>query len=220
LAQALDAQKKPEAAAAYRDYLAVAPDTPGAESRAVHLLIEQKQYDAALSELDRADAGKPPTLDSLRSRADIQIAQKKWDDSIVTLRKAVTLAPNDAELHGGLGRVYMQKRDFTSAEKEIKAALQLDKNNLVYWKDLRSTYYLGGNYQATLATQDLIAKTEPPGPGEWFIRALCYDKLNQPKPALEAYEKFLELDQDKNPDQVWQAQQRSKVLRRMLDQKR
>jgi len=110
--------------------------------------------------------------------------------------------------------------DFPNAEKEIKAALQLDKNNLVYWKDLRSTYYLAGNFPATLATQDLIAKAEPPGPGEWFIRALCYDKLNQPKPALEAYEKFLELDQDKNPDQVWQAQQRSKVLRRMLDGKK
>ena len=220
LAQALDAQKKPEAAAAYRDYLAVQPDTPGARSRVIHLLLEQEQYDAALAELDRADAGKPPTLDSLRSRADIQIAQKKWDDSIATLRKAVALAPNDAELHGGLGRVYLQKRDFPSAEKEIKAALQIDRNNLVYWKDLRSTYYLGGNYSATLAAQDLIAKAEPPGPGEWFIRALCYDKLNQPKPALEAYEKFLELDQDKNPDQVWQAQQRSKVLRRMLDQKR
>jgi tetratricopeptide (TPR) repeat protein len=220
LAQTLDAQKKPEAAAAYRDYLAVAPETPGAESRTIHLLLEQKQYDAALAELDRAETGKPPTLDSLRSRADIQIAQKKWDDSIATLRKAIALAPNDAELHGGLGRVYLQKRDFPSAEREIKAALQLDKNNLVYWKDLRSTYYLAGNWQATLAAQDLIAKAEPPGPGEWFIRALCYDKLNQPKPALEAYEKFLELDQDKNPDQVWQAQQRSKVLRRMLDGKK
>jgi Flp pilus assembly protein TadD len=220
LAQSLDAQKKPEAAAAYRDYLAVQPNTPGAESRTIHLLLEQKQYDAALAELDRAEAGKPPSLDSLRSRADIQIAQKKWDDSISTLRKAIALAPNDAELHGGLGRVYLQKRDFPNAEKEIKAALQLDKNNLVYWKDLRSTYYLAGNFPATLATQDLIAKAEPPGPGEWFIRALCYDKLNQPKPALEAYEKFLELDQDKNPDQVWQAQQRSKVLRRMLDGKK
>ena len=220
LAQSLDAQKKPEAAAAYRDYLAAQPDAPGAESRAIHLLIEQKQYDAALAELDRADAGKAPTLDSLRSRADIQIAQKKWDDSIVTLRKAIALTPSDAELHGGLGRVYLQKRDFTSAEKELKAALQLDKNNLVYWKDLRTTYYLGGNFSATLAMQDLIAKVETPGAGEWFIRALCYDKLNQPKPALEAYEKFLELDQDRNPDQVWKAQQRSKVLRRMLDQKR
>jgi Flp pilus assembly protein TadD len=220
LAQTLDAQKKPEAAAAYRDYLAVQPDTPGAESRTIHLLLENKQYDAALAELDRTDAGKPPSLDSLRSRADIQIAQKKWDDSIVTLRKAIALAPNDAQLHGGLGRVYLQKRDFLSAEKEIKAALLLDKTNLVYWKDLRTTYYLAGNWTATLAAQDLIAKAETPGPGEWFVRALCYDNLKQPKPALEAYEKFLELDQDKNPDQVWQAQQRSKVLRRMLDQKR
>ena len=220
LAETLDLQKKPEAAAAFRDYLAVQPDAPGAQSRVIHLLLEQKQYEAALTELDRADAGKSPTLDSLRSRADIQIAQKKWDDAILTLRKAITLAPHDAELRGGLGRVFMQKRDFASAEKEIKAALEMDRNNLVYWKDLRSTYYLGGNYSATLATQDLIAKVETPGAGEWFIRALCYDKLNQPKPALEAYEKFLELDQDKNPNQVWQAQQRSKVLRRMLDQKR
>ena len=220
LAQALDAQKKPEAADAYRDYLVANPDNPAARSRLIHWLLDQKQYDAALAELDRAEAGKPPTLDSLRSRADIQIAQKKWDDSIVTLRKAIALAPNDAQLHGGVGRVYMQKRDFPSAEKEIKAALQLDRNNLAYWKDLSSTYYLSGNFPATLSTLDLIAKAENPGPGEWFIRALCYDKLNQPKPALEAYEKFLALDQDKNPDQVWQAQQRSKVLRRMLDQKR
>jgi Flp pilus assembly protein TadD len=220
LAQSLDAQKKPEAAAAFREYLAVQPTAAGAQSRVIHLLLEQKQYDEALAELDRADAGKPPTLDSLRSRADIQIAQKKWDDSIVTIRKAIALAPNDPELHGGLGRVYLQKRDFPGAEKELRAALQLDQKNLIYWKDLRSTYYLAGNFPATLAAQDVIAKVEPPGPGEWFIRALCYDKLNQPKPALEAYEKFLALDQDKNPDQVWQAQQRSKVLHRMLDQKR
>lgn len=220
LAKALDAQKRPEAADAFRNYLAANGSDAGGRARVVQLLLEQKKYDEALAELDRADAGKPPTLDSLKSRADIQIAQKKWDDSIVTIQKAIALAPNDAQLHGGLGRVYLQKRDFPNAEKEIKVALQLDRNNLAYWKDLSSTYYLGGNYPAAIATLDVIAKTELPGPGEWFIRALCYDKLNQPKPALEAYQKFLELDQGKNPDQVWQAQQRSKVLQRMLDQKR
>lgn len=98
--------------------------------------------------------------------------------------------------------------------------MQIDRANLAYWKDLSSTYYLGGNYAAAISTLDLISKAETPGAGEWFIRALCYDKLNQPKPALEAYDKFLALDQDKNPDQVWQAQQRSKVLRRMLDKSR
>lgn len=220
LAQTLDAEKKPEAAEAYRAYLAVRTEDAGARARLIHLLLEQQKYDEALAELDRADAGKEPTLDSLRSRADIQIAQKKWDDSIVTIQKAIALAPNDAQLHGGLGRVYMQKREFPEAEKEIKAALEIDRNNLAYWKDLSSTYYLGGNYAATISTLDQISKAETPGAGEWFIRALCYDKLKQPKPALEAYQKFLQLDQGKNPDQVWQAEQRSKVLQRMVDGKR
>ena len=114
----------------------------------------------------------------------------------------------------------LQKRDFVGAEKELRTALRLDGKNLAYWKDLSSALFLGGNYPAALATLDEMGKMEQPGAGVWFIRAICYDKLNQPKPALEAYPKFLDLDQGKNPDQVWQAQQRSKVLRRMLEQKR
>jgi Flp pilus assembly protein TadD len=220
LAQSLDAQKKPEAAGAYRDYLELKPDDSEARARLIHLLVEQQQNDVALAELDRLDAGKQPTLESLKLRADIQIAGKKWDDSIATLQQALALAPNDAQLHGGLGRILLQKRDFVAAEKELRIALRLDGKNLSYFKDLGSTFFLGGNYPAALATLDEIAKVEQPGAGVWFIRAICYDKLNQPKPALEAYQKFLGLDQDKNPDQVWQANERSKVLQRMLERKR
>jgi Flp pilus assembly protein TadD len=220
LAQSLEAQNKPEAADVYRKYLAVTPEDSGARTRLIHLLLNVQEYDAALAELDRADAGKSPTPDSLRMRADIQIAQKKWADAIITLRQAVALAPRDAQLVGGLGRVYLQKRDFPAAEKELKAELQLDGKNLVYLKDLGSTYYLSGNCPATLATLDIIAKAEPPTSGAWFIRALCYDKLRQFKPALAAYDKFLALEQGKTSDQVWQAQQRSKVLRHMLEEKR
>jgi Flp pilus assembly protein TadD len=220
LAKCLDAKKNPEAADAYRNYLAAHPEDSGARARLVHLLVDQQQYDAALAELDRADPGAAPSLDSLRLRADIQIGQKKWDDAIATLLRAIALAPRDAQLRGGLGRIYLQKRDFPSAEKELKAALQIDSNNIVYWKDLSSTYYLGGNYPAAINALDIVAKVETPGPGTWFIRALCLDKLNQYQPALAAYQKFLELDKDKDPDQVWQAQQRSKVLRRKLQEKR
>src|SRR6266446_1175694 len=220
LARSLEPQSKPEAAEAYRKYLAVVPGDSGARARLIHLLANNQEYDAALAELDRADAGKPTSLDSLRLRADIQIGQKKFADAIVTLQQAVAQAPRDAQLIGGLGRVYLQTRDFAAAEKELKAALQLDQNNLVYWKDLSSTYYLSGNCPATLATLDVVAKSEPPGSGAWFIRALCYDKLHQFKPALEAYDKFLALEQGKTSDQVWQAQQRSKVLKHMLEGKR
>jgi Flp pilus assembly protein TadD len=220
LAQSLEAQNKPEAADVYRKYLVVMPGDSGARAHLIHVLLNAQEYDSAVAELDRAEAGKPPSLDSLRMRADIQIAQKKWADAAATLQQATALAPRDAQLAGGLGRVYLQKRDFAAAEKELKAALQLDNNNLAYWKDLSSTYYLSGNCPATLATLDVIAKAEPPTSGAWFIRALCYDKLRQFKPALEAYDKFLALEQGRASDQIWQAQQRSKVLRHMLEEKR
>lgn len=219
LAESLEAQKKPEAIATYREYLSLAPNDAAAHARLIHLLMDQGQNDAALAELERADAGKP-TVQSLKLRADIQIAQKKWTDAIVTMHQAVALAPNDAQLRGGLGRTYLQTRDFLNAEKELKAAIQLDSKNAEYWKDLSSTYYLSKNYAATLSVLGQIDKFETPSAGSWFLRALCYDNLNQPKPALEAYQKFLELDQNKNADQVWQAQERSKVLRRMLEGKK
>jgi Flp pilus assembly protein TadD len=220
LARSLEAQNKPEAADAYRKYLAVMPGDAGARTHLIHLLVNAQEYDAAVAELDRADAGKPPSLDSLRLRTDVQIAQKKFAGAITTLQQAIALAPRDAQLIGGLGRVYLEKRDFASAEKELKAALQIDPKNLVYWKDLSSTYYLSGNCPATLATLDVIAKEEPPASGALFIRALCYDKLHQFKPALQAYETFLSMEQGRTSDQIWQAQQRSKVLKHMLEGKR
>jgi superkiller protein 3 len=220
VAQSLDEQKKPQAADAYRSYLAVQAVDGKVRARLVHLLVEQQQYDVALGELDRADAGHAPSLDSLRLRADIAVAQKKWDEAIAALNKAIAMAPQDAELHGGLGRIYMQKHDYPDALKELKSALQLDGKNLAYWKDLSSALYLSGDCQSTLAALDHIAKIEKPAAGPWFIRALCYDKLNQPKPALDAYQQFLTLDQGQNADQVWQAQERSKVLRKMLEHKK
>jgi Flp pilus assembly protein TadD len=132
LAQSLDAQKKPEAAEAFQKYLAVQPSDTAARARLVHLLMDGQEYDAALAELDRADAGKPPSMDSLKLRADIQITQKKYDDAAATLSRAIALSPNDAQLHGGLGRLYLQKRDFASAEKELKIALRMEPNNLFY----------------------------------------------------------------------------------------
>lgn len=212
LALSLDAQNRPGAVEEYRAYLAVQPQDDRARSRMVHLLVQQQKFDEALAELDKTGPGQAPSLDNLKLKADIEIGQKKMDAAITTLKQAVALAPNDAQLHGGLGRMYMQTRDFANAEKELRIALNLDRTNLIYWKDLSSTYYLGGNCKGALETLDVIAKAETPGPGPWFIRALCYDKLNQVEPALEAYRKFLALDGNKNPDQVWQANQRIHVL--------
>jgi Flp pilus assembly protein TadD len=220
LAQSLDAQNKLEATEAFEKYLAVRPAEQAVRERLLQLLMAKKKYDVALAQIDLADAAHGVTSDSLRERADILVAQKKWDDAIAAIRKAEQLSPKDAQLHGGLGRLLLQKRDFVPAEKELRTALALDNTNLAYMKDLSSTFYLSGNYAAALAAMDEIAKHENPGAFTFFIRGLCYDKLNQPKPALVAYQTFLAMTTDRNTDQVWQATERSKVLRRMLEGRR
>jgi Flp pilus assembly protein TadD len=219
LATALEAEKKPEAAEAYRDYLKTKPDDAAAREHLVHLLISDEKYDEALAEMEKAEKGGNASLESLKLRADILIGEKKWDTAISTLKQAVALAPNDAQLRGGLGRTYLQQRDFVNAEKELKAAIQLDAKNVTYWKDLASTSYLAGEYATTLAVLDHVAQQGPATAGELFVRALCYDKLQQTKAALDAYEKFLQADQNQNADQVWQAQQRISVLKRRLQKK-
>jgi Flp pilus assembly protein TadD len=220
LALSLDAEGKPEAVQAYRNYLAIEPQDSVMRARFVQLLVRSKQFDEALTETEKSGSGQAPTLDALRLRADILIGQNKLDEAIATLKQAIGLASQDAQLHGGLGRLYLQKRDFPDAERELKIAVQLDKGNVVYWKDLTATFYQAGNYAAALAGYDVVDKMEKPGAGVWFIRALCYDKLNQVQPALDAYRKFLDLDQNQHPDQVWQANQRIHVLEKRAEKKK
>ena len=220
LALSLDAEGKPDAVEVYRNYLAADPKDSTVRGRFVQLLVANKQFDEALAETEKAGSGQAPSLDELRLRADIFVGQNKLDDAIAALKQAITLSPRDAQLHGGLGRLYLQKREFADAERELKIAIQLDKGNVVYWKDLTATFYQGGNYAAALAGYDVVDKLEKPGAGVWFIRALCYDKLNQVQPALDAYRKFLDLDQNQHPDQVWQANQRIHVLEKRAEKKR
>ena len=220
LALSLDGQDKREAVDAYRNYLAAGPKDTAMRARFVQLLVANKQFAEALAETEKSESGQAPSLDALRLRADILIGQNKLDEAITALKQAVALAPQNAQLHGGLGRLYLQKREFPDAERELKTAIQLDKGNVVYWKDLTATFYQGGNYSAALAGYDAVDKLEKPGAGVWFIRALCYDKLNQVQPALDAYRKFLDLDLNQHPDQVWQANQRIHVLEKRAEKKK
>ena len=220
LAVSLDAQGNSGALDAYRGYLAVEPNDALARKRLAQLLVANKQFDEALAVSGQSANAQPLTLDDLKLRADIQIGQNKLDDAGKTLQQAIAIAPKDPELHGGLGRLYLQQRKFLEAERELKIAIQLDQKKVTYWKDLASTFYLAENCSAALSTYDVVDRLETPGAGEWFIRALCYDKLDQVEPALDAYRKFLDLDNNQHANQIWQANQRIHVLEKRAGKKK
>src|SRR5258708_6931527 len=129
-AQRHDIQTTPAATEPNQNYLKPQPNVPAAKERLAGSLVAQNQFDAAEALLGPDQPGTTPTLDSLKLRADIQIGQKKWNAAAVTLKQAVALAPQDAKMHGGLGRVYMQLHDYKNAEVELQNAAGLDQNNL------------------------------------------------------------------------------------------
>lgn len=220
LANSLAQQGKPEAAAAFRAYLELKPDDRDARLELARLLFNQKEYPGALAELDTAEAGRQAALDTLKLRADILIAQSRWDEAVAALQAALALAPRDAELHAGLGRIHMGKRDFAAAERELRTALAIDPKLADGWRDLSATYYLAKNCPAALEALERLAQLETPNAGSWFVRATCCDKLGRAAEAIEAYQKFLDADQSRNQSQELQAQARMRILKRRLEEKK
>jgi tetratricopeptide (TPR) repeat protein len=217
LAEALLSEQKTAAAVdAFGDYLRKTPDDRHARFERAAALQDLSRFDESLRELDRADEGAAPDVESLKLRGSICLQQKKWKDADAAFQKALALSPADAPLHTWAGQTKMELHDYPAAEKELRRSLELAPNNSDALRELVGVYYLSGHYEATISTLDLLAQRETPAPLDWFFRALSCDKLGRKPEAAAAYQKFLETDRGERPDQEFQAQARLKLLLREL----
>jgi superkiller protein 3 len=221
LLQALLAEKKMDAAATELGArLEVHPNDAGMRLEHASLLADAGKDDDALAELDRVAAAGPESLRALRLRALIYFRKKDYDHAVTALTKAIALAPNDPDLPAQLGHVYLEKKDYPNAINELVVAIKMNPVSNDVLGDLVTAQYLSKNYAAALHGLDILAQRETLPLGSWFIRATCYDKLGQPAPALEAYQKFLQLNKDENSDMYFEATARARTLTRELQNKK
>lgn len=221
LLQALLAEKKMAAAATELDaQLEAHPDDVAMRLEHASLLADAGKDDDALAELDRAAAAGPESLRALRLRALIYFRKKDYDHAVPALTKAIALAPTDPDLPAQLGHVYLEKKDYPNAVNELVLAIKMSPGSNDVLGDLVTAEYLSKNYVAALHGLDILAQRETLPLGSWFVRATCYDKLGQPAPALEAYQKFLQLNKDENSDMYFEATARARTLTRELQNKK
>lgn len=220
LAQALIAQKKTEQAAAeLADYLQVRPDDAAARRQRAFVLADMGKDDEALAELDRAANGGSESLATLKLRAQLYLAKKRYNDAIPMLQKAETLAPREADLSAALGHAYMEKKDYASAAPELVKAYNLASGDIAVLADLVGAEYEMKNYAGTLQALDEMGKHKDLPLSAWFVRASCYDKLGQLKEALEAYQTFLQMNHDESSDMYFEATARARALPRQIREK-
>ena len=205
-----------EGAAEFAKYLELQPSDAGARVERASALVSMKKHEDALTELDQAAAAGPEGVRALKLRAQIYFEKQRFDDAIPVLQKAQVLAPNDPLIPALLGHLQLEKKAYAEAVRELIAAFQMAPTSDDVLKDLVLAQYMNKNYPAALDGIDLLSKRESLPPGSWFMRADCYDKLGQAANALEAYQRFLNLNKDTNNDMYFDATARVRTLDREL----
>jgi len=220
MAETLIAEKKLDAAAAELEiYLEVQPNDADARVERASALLDLGKDDDALAELDRAASIGPEGMHALKMRSQIYYEKKRYADAVPVLQKAAALDPKDPDIPARLGHVYLEEKDYPDAVITLTVAERMDPKANDVLSSLAAAQYLNKNYTAALADFDLLATRETLPPGNWFIRATCYDRLGDASDALENYQKFLELNKDLTSDEYFAATARVRTLEREVRKK-
>lgn len=210
-------QRAPEAAAYFDQYLAAKPDDLETRFHLAKINLQEGKNEDALANLQKVYQAKPGMPGLAAALGDVCALLKQLPDSEKFYREALVGTPDDSQLHRALGKTLLDENKIEPAEAEFRTALKLDPQNQEALHGLTAALYLEKRYPETIPLLEARTKEANPPAEAFFLLATCYDHLRINKQALAAYERFLELEKDQNSDQVWQAQQRAKLLSRMLE---
>lgn len=218
-----------EAADIYRRFLDKHPERRELRVRLGEIYARQKQFSAAAGQFETAraagDSSLPVAKELLQAYLNIPSNQSHEREGVDSTEKAIVLVQEilaqesgNAEMHLLYGRLRMEKKQYREAAEEFRRAAGLQPQSAEGFQNLASAFYLLGEYEATVGALAKISELKQDTAGTYFLRAICLDKLHLLKPALENYQSFLALSKGQNPDQEFQARQRSKTL--LLDIKK
>ena len=107
-------------------------------------------------------------LSALKLRGQILFQLKRYDDALSVLEKTAKLAPQDAEIRAQIGHVYLEKRAYPDAARELLVAFKMNPQSNDVLGELVAAEYLGKNYESALKALDLLSQREELPPGNGF----------------------------------------------------
>jgi predicted Zn-dependent protease len=98
---------------------------------------------------------------------DIYNKQQKPELAAGELKALIALKPNDALLHGQLGRMLAQKNEYKSAIPQFLIATKNDPSNAEYWGNLGTCYMQTASYNAAVNAYTKAVTLERQGGTDW-----------------------------------------------------
>jgi Tfp pilus assembly protein PilF len=177
--------------------------------------MQTEQYAEAIPQLE-ASYNQSPTKANRVALAAAYVFHNEPDKALPLYEKAVADDPNNYDLHRMYGQALRDRKQYAPAAREFSAAAKLKPEEAHTWNELGGMLYLADSLPPALEALERADRLGEGNAGNWFLRGIILDKLQQKKPALEAYQRFLSMSDGKNPIQEFQARQRAKLLQREL----
>jgi len=190
-----------------RKLIVLSPNNAGAHLQLGRMLIISGKNEEAASELEQG-IKLDPDPKAERDLADLYLDMGKYDQASKFYTALLSLHPDDAALHHGLGRMLLKQKNFPAAQQELTKAVQLKPDLADAYSDLAIAANENKEYAIALSALDTRAKYLPDTPIVSFFRATAYDHLRDAKQAAKYYHQFLDTANGKYPDQEWQATHR------------
>jgi tetratricopeptide (TPR) repeat protein len=215
LASMYETAKQPDQAISiYQQF----PENPGAQERLGNLLLKAGRAADAIACFQVA-VTKSPTEANRAALAEAYLKNSEPNKAQPLVEQILAADPDNFEIRMLHGRLIRDQRKFPEAAVEFERAIKLKPDAPQAWSELAGVLVMAENYPPALAALDRIAALHAEKPGHVFLRAIVLDKIRDLKPAVESYQRFLQLSQGENPNQEWQAKQRIKLLEREINNK-
>jgi tetratricopeptide (TPR) repeat protein len=213
LAEVYEKAKMPaEAAAVYARF----PDNLAAQERLALHRLNAGDAPGAIEALLRVVA-KSPTPAVKYALATAYLRAGLPEKSIPLAAELVQAAPDNLAMRLFHGRLLRDQKRYADAAREFSAAAQSSPDSLEAWNELAGMLILLQHYEPALKAIEKARALGGETPAYHYFRATMLDALKQPRPAVESYERFLELSNGQSPEEEFKARQRVRVLRRSLE---
>jgi tetratricopeptide (TPR) repeat protein len=184
----------PPAIEAYRNAVALAPQSPLGYFRLGVAYRTQKKDREALSHFEKALALSPSFTNVLGQIMEVHIVHGETDLAIARAEQQLKVAPKNPFIYNFLGKAYLVKKDETKAEEYFKASIAADKNLMVSYMDLGNLYARGKNYDRAIRQYEEALKVDPNSLSAMMLLGMVFDSQKNTDKAKEYYERALTVD--------------------------
>ncbi len=126
-------------------------------------------------------------IDQAKAAPDEQTAEHLYLEAIKT-------DPNNKEAYEGLGRLYLQEKNYKEAAETFKFLTRLDPKRDTYWSNLGLSLYSIQEYRDAAKAYEKAVQMNGKIPARWVNLSLCYEAMHDLPRMIKALNQAVQLD--------------------------